>query len=181
MPANIVKSTNRLLYPQNHGREYQWTCFSQGKDYMVVVDYYSRWIEILHLSNATTAACIAKLKDIFARFGIPTELVSHNAPQLSSSEFNSFAKQYGFTHVASTPYLPNANGKPERAVHTAKRILKQDYPWLGLMVYRDTVITATGCIPAQLMMGRHIHTTCQPCLLQSGQDGPTGSVASEGL
>ena len=126
---------------------------------MVVVDYYSRWIEILHLSNATTAACIAKLKDIFARFGIPTELVSHNAPQLSSSEFNSFAKQYGFTHVASTPYLPNANGKPERAVHTAKRILKQDYPWLGLMVYRDTVITATGCIPAQLMMGRHIRTT----------------------
>jgi len=55
--------------------------------YMVVVDYYSRWIEILHLSNMTTAAGIATLKYIFARCGIPTELVSDNAPQLSSSEF----------------------------------------------------------------------------------------------
>ena len=60
-------------------------CLSQGKDYTLVVYYYSRWIEILHLSITTTAACIAKLKDIFARFGIPTELVSHNAPQFSSS------------------------------------------------------------------------------------------------
>ena len=48
---------------------------------MVAMNYYSRWIEILHLSNTTTAACIVKLKDIFSRFGIPTdELVSDNAP-----------------------------------------------------------------------------------------------------
>ena len=72
-------------------------CLSQGKDYVVVVD---RWIEILHLSNTTTAACIAKLKDTFARFGTPIELVSHNAPQFSSSVFKSFAEQYGFTHVS---------------------------------------------------------------------------------
>ena len=57
---------------------------SQGKDYTVVVDYYCRWIEIMHLSHMTTAACMAKLKDIFARFGIPTEPVSDNAPQFSS-------------------------------------------------------------------------------------------------
>ena len=60
-------------------------CWSQRKDCVVVVNYHSRWIEILHLSNTTSAACIAKLKDIFARFDIPTELVSDNAPQFSSS------------------------------------------------------------------------------------------------
>ena len=96
---------------------------------MVVVECYSRWIEILYLRNTTTAACIAKLKDIFARFGIPTELVSDNAPQFSSSEFKSFAEHYGFTHVTSSPYLPNANGEAERAVQTAKRILKQILGW----------------------------------------------------
>ena len=56
----------------------------------------------------TTAACIAKLKDTFARFGSPIELVSDNAPQFSSSVFKVFAVQYGFTHVTSN--LPNANG-----------------------------------------------------------------------
>ena len=56
----------------------------------------------------TTAACIAKLKDTFARFGTPTELVSDNAPHFSSSVFKSFAEQYGFIHVTSN--LPNANG-----------------------------------------------------------------------
>ena len=65
-------------------------CLSQGKDYMVVVDYYLRWIENLHLSYTTTAACIAKLKYIFARFVIPTEPPSDNGPQLSSLEFKSF-------------------------------------------------------------------------------------------
>ena len=41
---------------------------------------------------------------------------SDNAPQLSSSEFKSFAEQYGFAHVTSSPYHSNANGEAERAV-----------------------------------------------------------------
>ena len=80
--------------------------------------------------------------------------MSDDAPHFLSSEFKSFAEHYGFTHVTS-----NANGEAERAVQTAKMILKQDDPCLGLMVYRDTVIVATWCSPVQLMMDRHIRTT----------------------
>ena len=155
-------SLRTLLSPQTvstEGATDDWTCLSQGKGYMIVVYYYSKWIEILHLNDTTTATCIATLKVIFARYGIPTELVSDNAPQFSSAEFTSFAEQYGLTHVTSSPYLANANGEAERAVQTARRILKQDDPWLGLMCYRDTEIAATGCSPAQLVMCRHIRTT----------------------
>ena len=42
-----------------------------------------------------------------------------------------------------------------------KRVLKQDDPCVGLMVYRDTVIAATACSPVQLMVGHHIRTTLQ--------------------
>ena len=69
-----------------------------------------------------------------------------------------FKKKYGFTHVTMNPYMPNTYGEAERAVQTAKRILIQEHRLLGLVVYRDTIISASGCSPAQLMMGRHIRT-----------------------
>jgi transposase InsO family protein len=131
----------------------------KGRDYLVMIDYFSRWIEVVSLSTTTAAACISKLKDFFERFGIPIELVSENGPQFTAVEFQTFADSYGFTHVTSSPYLPNANGAAERAVQTSKRILEQEDPWIGLMIYRDTVIAATGHSPSQLMMGRHIRTT----------------------
>ncbi|KAI0213085.1 hypothetical protein LSAT2_001916 [Lamellibrachia satsuma] len=55
--------------------------------------------------------------------------------------------------------MPSASGEAERAVQTAKRNLIQEDPWLGRMVYVDTVIAASGCSPAQLMIGHHIHMT----------------------
>ena len=46
-----------------------------------MVDYHSRWIEILHLTTTTSSAVIAKMKDVFARLGLPQEVFSDNGPQ----------------------------------------------------------------------------------------------------
>ena len=91
-------------------------CLHSGQNYLVMVDYYSRWIEVLHVWNTTTAACLAKMKDVFARFGIPEEIVSDNGPQFSSSEFKSFVENNRITHTTSSPFLTNSNGEAERAV-----------------------------------------------------------------
>ncbi len=48
-----------------------YICEAGGHHYLVVVDYYSRIIEITHLVDMTSRRMIGKLKSLFARFGIP--------------------------------------------------------------------------------------------------------------
>ena len=58
----------------------------------------------------------------------------------------------------SDPHFPQENGCAERAVQTAKRILKQDDVVLSLMSYRATQLYTTGYSPAQLLMEHWITT-----------------------
>ena len=88
--------------------------------YLLVIDCYSRFIEIAKLSSTTSERVITHLKSIFARHGIPQTVILDNGPQYASSSFNAFADQYGFQHITSSPRYPQANGEAERAVQTIK-------------------------------------------------------------
>ena len=58
------------------------------KTYIVLVDYYSRWIEVKQLTpQATTTNVISRLKSAFISFGIPEVIISDNGPQFASREF----------------------------------------------------------------------------------------------
>ena len=134
-------------------------CDFKGKKYLVVIDYYSRFIEICELSVSNSAAVIGKLKGIMVRFGLCSEFVSDNGPPFNSAEFAKFAKEYKFKHTFSSPYFPISNGEAERAVQTAKKILSTDDPYIALLAYRSTTHSSTGFSPAELCMGRKIRTT----------------------
>nr|XP_023665577.1 uncharacterized protein K02A2.6-like [Paramormyrops kingsleyae] len=134
-------------------------CMHQGKQYLVVSDYYSRYLEILRLSVTTSECVIHKLKATFARFGIPEQIVSDNGPQFISEVWRDFCATCDIQHITSSPHNPQGNGHAERAVQTAKRILKQEDPWLALMSFRATPNTSTSISPAELLMGRKIRTT----------------------
>jgi len=93
-----------------------------GKDYLVVIDYYSNYPEVEQLRQTTSNEMIQRMKCIFARHGIPHCVQSDNGPQYNSHEFRLFAEQYGFKHTTSSPLYPKANGKAEKGV---KRLLKK--------------------------------------------------------
>ena len=63
----------------------------KGATYLLVVDYYSRFPEVIQLKSTTSQSVIDALKAVFARYGIPETLVSDNGPQYSSTEFAEFA------------------------------------------------------------------------------------------
>ncbi len=131
-----------------------------GKNYILIVDYYSNYPEVIAINSQTSETIIKAMKTTFARHGIPDEVVSDNGPCYSSAEFSKFSKDWGFTHNTSSPRYPKSNGLAERTVQTVKNIMKKskisgEDAYLGLLVYRSTPITH-GFSPSQLLMGRRI-------------------------
>ena len=131
----------------------------RGKSYILLVDYYSRFVEVQQLQATTTSSVISFLKPIFARYGIPTTLISDNGPQFTSAEMRQFAETYGFCHITSSPYYPQANGQAERTVRTIKNLLQNAKdPYLALLSYRATPMQWCNLSPAELLQGRRIRT-----------------------
>ena len=81
-----------------------------GATYLVTSDYFSRYLEVSKLTNTTTFRVVSALKPLFAKYGIPEEVVSDNGPQYASQEFGDFAKKYNFKHTTSSPHSPKAMG-----------------------------------------------------------------------
>ena len=75
----------------------------KGRDYLLVVDYFSNYPEVCLLNDTHSSSVIMKLKSIFSCFGIPKVVISDNGPQFSSYQFMRFAKEWDFTHDPSSP------------------------------------------------------------------------------
>ena len=134
-----------------------------NRQFLVTVDYYSRYFEIDELPTTTSNAIIKRLCHHFARHGIPQILISDNGPQYVSDEFNQFAKSWDFEHKTSSPMYSQSNGLAEKTVQTAKRLLSKAHETgtnfeRVLLHYRSTPVDNLAS-PAQLLMGRQICST----------------------
>ena len=135
----------------------------QGKQYLIVVDYFSRYIEIALLSSTSSSAVINHMKSIFARHGICQVCITDGGTQYTALEFKKFAEKYGFEHRISSPERPQGNSEAERAVGTIKNLLKKaesagEDLYLALLAYRSTPL-ACGYSPSELLMGRRLRST----------------------
>ena len=125
-------------------------------DYLVIIDYYSRWIEIKQLTSLTSDCVMSRVKTVFTTHSIPDVVVSENGRQFVSDEFRKFVKSWYFAQHTKNPYSPQENGMAERAVQTAKRLLDLDEPEIGLLNYHPSPQSAIDVSPAVAVMGRQL-------------------------
>ena len=138
-----------------------------GKMLFVLVDAHSMWPEVAIMSSTTFASTIEVLRSLFARYGLPEQVVSDNGPQFTSDEFAQFLKLNGVKHIRSAPYHPASNGQVERFIQTLKRALKLSessgqsfsrHLSQFLFEYRASPHATTNRPPSQLFLGRPLRT-----------------------
>ncbi|CAC5393321.1 unnamed protein product [Mytilus coruscus] len=99
-----------------------------NNNYLIIVDYYSRYFEIAKLENIRAPCVITHMKSVFARHGIPSKVRSDSGSQYVSAEFRQFAESWD-SHTVSSPHYQQSNGLAERFVQSVKKMLsksKQD-------------------------------------------------------
>jgi len=140
---------------------------------VIVIDSYSKWIEVHEMSSTTSGVTIDKLRSILASYGLPEELVSDNGTQFVSDDFDMFLKRNGIKQTLIPPYHPSSNGAAERAVQTVKQALNK--MWLDyrrsdtsltrsrrladfLLTYHSTPHSVTNQALSELFMKRTLRT-----------------------
>lgn len=138
----------------------------EGCTLLSIIDYGSRYPEVLPLSSTTAAGVIEKLMEVFARFGLPSVLVSDNGPQFIATEMEQFLKKLDIQHVKSSPRYPQSNGMVERLHRILRerlRGLRPSIPFAHrlqqvLMDIRNSTNRMLGTTPGEALFGRILNT-----------------------
>ena len=136
----------------------------QCKFIIVVVDYFTTWVEAEPLATITEQ----KIRNfvwraIICRFGIPRALVSDNGKQFDNAKFRDFCAELEIKNYYSSPAHPQSNGQAEVTIRTLKAALKTKLEdlkgnWVEylpevLWAYRTTQKSATRETPFALAFG----------------------------
>ena len=133
-----------------------------GKMFLVVVDAYSKYLDIIPMTEANSSRTISALRHLFSYFGLPEHIVTDNGSQFTSAEFQAFLNDNCIRHTTTAPCHPATNGLAERYVGEFKDKLSK----MGdtgeslstkldrfLLTFRATP-TALGKSPSELLMNR---------------------------
>ena len=80
-------------WPSDHGHDFTLTM--HGPLFLIVVDAYSKWINVQIVPSTSAEATIAALRPIFSTFGLPQQMVSDNGTGFTSVQFQKFFSQNG--------------------------------------------------------------------------------------
>lgn len=142
-----------------------------NKTFLILTDNYSKWVEVIEMKRMDSMTTIEKLREIFARYGLPSKMVTDNGRQFVSAEFLEFCNKNKIKHITPAPYHPASNGAAENAVKSVKQGIykamkdsKNKNVSLSTIIsrylfsYRNTPHSETQESPAKLMFGRKLKT-----------------------
>ena len=98
---------------------------SNGQMYLVIVDAFSKYLEIYPMTKTDTPRTIEKLRHLFSSFGLPEHIVTDNGPQFISEDFKTFLQYNDIQHTRTAPKHPATNGLAERYVGYFKESLRK--------------------------------------------------------
>lgn len=139
-----------------------------GTYFLILIDSYSKWVEVFPMAGTNATKTIEKLRTCFSAYGVPENIVSDGGPPFRSQEFEGFLSSNGINHLFSPPYHPASNGQVESMVgifKTAllKQILHDDQKGTKrtlqhkldcfLFSYRNTPHSITNKTPSELFLG----------------------------
>ena len=138
-----------------------------GNQYiLVVVDYATRYPEAIAVKSTDAETVAQELVNIFARLGIPDELLTDQGSNFVSELLNQLSSLLRIRRIKTSPYHPQTDGLVERFNGTLKRMLRrfvQEAPgaWDELLLYllfsyREVHQASTGFSPFELLYGRHV-------------------------
>lgn len=141
----------------------------KGFHFLVIVDSFSKWVEVFKTKSPSTHFVIAKLRETFCRLGLVDTLVSDNGTQFTSSEMREFTHKNRIKHKFTAPGQPSTNGQAEIFVKMLKKSLNANLNENSavdidmilnrfLADYRSAKHCTTGESPFKLMFGKEMKT-----------------------
>ena len=154
--SGILMKNSKVLVPETLKQKYL--------KFLVVVDYFSKYLIVRKIPSSTSSAVIKELGMIFSEFGKPQIFRSDNGPCYSSQEFRFFMQNWLIEHRTSSPHYPQSNGLAESMVKVSKNLIekavRQDLPWNRLLLdYRCTPISSEIPSPAKILFGRKLRSS----------------------
>jgi len=130
---------------------------------IVIVDYFTKWVEAEPTENITSKDVIKFLINVFARHGVPQIITTDNGPQFSSDMTKIFLDLYDVYIKFVTPYHPESNGLVENRNKEIGKLLrllgKKNKDWdeilpSALWALRTTKNSVTNHSSFELVYGR---------------------------
>jgi hypothetical protein len=136
----------------------------------VVVDKFTKWIELNPAASITAAKAVEFIKEIMYRFGVPNNIITNNVTQFTVRDFKDFCVDLGIKINYASVSHPQNNGQVERSngmilQGLKSRIFDRLKPYarkwvkeLALVMWalRTTLSRATGHTPFSLVYGSEV-------------------------
>lgn len=95
-----------------------------------ILDGYSRYIVHWELREQMTEMDVEQIleKSRELYYGASPRVISDNGPQFIARDFKNYVRLSGMTHVRTSPYYPQSNGKIERWHRSLKETIRPQSP-----------------------------------------------------